>query len=141
MSSKTAPTKLAKSGGGGGSNAGGLTQSPKTSQAAVNASPPHPSSPLKRQGDAKKSNSSLSSSIPSDISYKLCKKIAQLTKVIYYLNTKNEDHSTEIQSLVSVYEQEINDVKFMYRIHSANANLSHRFESTFHILVHRGWER
>ncbi|KAJ3018051.1 hypothetical protein HKX48_003204 [Thoreauomyces humboldtii] len=48
--------------------------------------------------------------IPPDISYKLSKKVAQLTKVIYYLNTKNEDHTVEIQSLAEAYEDEIQDV-------------------------------
>lgn len=43
----------------------------------------------------------------NDISYKMCKKIAQLTKVVYFLNTKNEDHSTELKSLVEAYEAEI----------------------------------
>ncbi|KAJ3221929.1 hypothetical protein HK099_002962 [Clydaea vesicula] len=49
-------------------------------------------------------------SISSETSYKMCKKIAQLTKVVYYLNTKNEDHSTEIKSLISAYEDEINNI-------------------------------
>ncbi|KAI9333920.1 hypothetical protein DFJ73DRAFT_764211 [Zopfochytrium polystomum] len=40
----------------------------------------------------------------------MSKKIAQLTKVIYYLNTKNEDHNVEIQSLVDAYEDELADV-------------------------------
>lgn len=137
MSSKTAPTKLAKSGGSGGSNGGGLSStSPKASNAAVNGPPSHPSSPLRRQGDTQKSNSSLSSTIPSDISYKLCKKIAQLTKVIYYLNTKNEDHSTEVQSLVSVYEQEINDVKKLIAIRYI---LLQSHSSLHPLQVHLGW--
>ena len=40
----------------------------------------------------------------------MSKKIAQLTKVIYYLNTKNEDHSVEVQSLIDAYEDEIAEV-------------------------------
>ncbi|KAI8591508.1 hypothetical protein BDZ88DRAFT_469591 [Geranomyces variabilis] len=48
--------------------------------------------------------------VPPDIIYKISKKIAQLTKVIYYLNTKNEDHAVEIQSLAEAYEDEIQDV-------------------------------
>ncbi|KAJ3163446.1 hypothetical protein HDU86_000025 [Geranomyces michiganensis] len=48
--------------------------------------------------------------VPPDIIYKISKKIAQLTKVIYYLNTKNEDHTVEIQSLAEAYEDEIQDV-------------------------------
>jgi hypothetical protein len=34
-----------------------------------------------------------------DLHHKMSKKIAQLTKVIYHLNTKNEDHEYEIQAL------------------------------------------
>ncbi|KAJ3206831.1 hypothetical protein HDU82_004285, partial [Entophlyctis luteolus] len=39
----------------------------------------------------------------------MSKKIAQLTKVIYYLNTKNEDRNAEIQSLAEAYEDELNE--------------------------------
>ncbi|KAJ3238156.1 hypothetical protein HDU81_008303 [Chytriomyces hyalinus] len=39
----------------------------------------------------------------------MSKKIAQLTKVIYYLNTKNEDHNVEIQSLIDAYEDELTE--------------------------------
>ncbi|KAI8832474.1 hypothetical protein BJ741DRAFT_580193 [Chytriomyces cf. hyalinus JEL632] len=41
--------------------------------------------------------------------FKMSKKIAQLTKVIYYLNTKNEDHNVEIQSLIDAYEDELTE--------------------------------
>ncbi|XJO75647.1 hypothetical protein BDV3_006292 [Batrachochytrium dendrobatidis] len=50
------------------------------------------------------------SDISADILFKMSKKIAQLTKVIYYLNTKNEDHSLEIQNMVDAYELEIAEV-------------------------------
>ncbi|KAL2912999.1 hypothetical protein HK105_207454 [Polyrhizophydium stewartii] len=68
-----------------------------------------------REGDASRSASMLSlvpkgPEIPPDILFKMSKKIAQLTKVIYYLNTKNEDHALEVQGLVDAYELEINDV-------------------------------
>ena len=36
-----------------------------------------------------------------DLHYKMCKKIAQLTKVIHQLNTKNEDHQVS-QSISSI---------------------------------------
>ncbi|KAJ3117166.1 High affinity cAMP-specific and IBMX-insensitive 3',5'-cyclic phosphodiesterase 9A [Phlyctochytrium bullatum] len=39
----------------------------------------------------------------------MSKKIAQLTKVIYYLNTKNEDHNVEVQSLIDAYEGELSE--------------------------------
>ncbi|KAJ3343151.1 hypothetical protein HDU93_009701 [Gonapodya sp. JEL0774] len=40
----------------------------------------------------------------------MSKKIAQLTKVIYYLNSKQEDHAFEVQSINSVYEEEIESI-------------------------------
>ncbi|KAI8911600.1 hypothetical protein EDD86DRAFT_202824 [Gorgonomyces haynaldii] len=40
----------------------------------------------------------------------MSKKIAQLTKVIYYLNTKNEDHGLEVDYLTENYEDEIKEV-------------------------------
>ena len=46
----------------------------------------------------------------NDVVFKMSKKIAQLTKVVYYLNTKTEDHSTEIESLIQNYEEEIDNV-------------------------------
>ena len=44
---------------------------------------------------------------PTSILYKMSKKIAQLTKIIYFLNTKAEDHGFHIQSLTDAYEAEI----------------------------------
>ena len=38
---------------------------------------------------------------------KLCKKVAQLTKVIYHLNTRNEDSEGRLQTLQDDYEGEI----------------------------------
>jgi ribosomal protein L12E/L44/L45/RPP1/RPP2 len=38
---------------------------------------------------------------------KLCKKVAQLTKVIYHLNTRNEDSEGRLQALQEDYEAEI----------------------------------
>lgn len=34
-----------------------------------------------------------------DLHHKMSKKIAQLTKVIYHLNTRNDDHEAEIAAL------------------------------------------
>ncbi len=34
-----------------------------------------------------------------DLHHKMSKKIAQLTKVIYHLNTRNDDHEVEIAAL------------------------------------------
>lgn len=52
------------------------------------------------------STSSLKDVFP-DIHQKMCKKIAQLTKVIYHLNTQNEDHAHEVQALVTRHEDDI----------------------------------
>ncbi|XP_048851779.1 protein FAM184B isoform X2 [Brienomyrus brachyistius] len=38
---------------------------------------------------------------------KMCKKIAQLTKVIYSLNTKQEEHEAALQSLREAHQQEV----------------------------------
>jgi Skp family chaperone for outer membrane proteins len=35
----------------------------------------------------------------ADVHFKLCKKVAQLTKVIYHLNIRNEDHEEEVSAL------------------------------------------
>ena len=42
-----------------------------------------------------------------DLHHKMSKKIAQLTKVIYHLNTKNEDHSAMMEALNMQHEMEI----------------------------------
>lgn len=58
----------------------------------------------------KSSTKSLSSNqidVPNEASVKMCKKIAQLTKVIYALNTKLDDHEVALQSLQDGYEEEM----------------------------------
>lgn len=45
-----------------------------------------------------------------DLHHKMSKKIAQLTKVIYHLNTKNDDHDLELKNLADTYESEIEEV-------------------------------
>jgi hypothetical protein len=52
-----------------------------------------------------------------DIMFKMSKKIAQLTKVIYFLNTRNEDHQAEVRNLSEAYEKEIEEVRFTMMIH------------------------
>ena len=42
-----------------------------------------------------------------DTHLKLCKKVAQLTKVIYHLNTRNEDNDIRIQELRAAHEAEL----------------------------------
>ena len=48
---------------------------------------------------------------PPETVYKMAKKIAQLTKVIYYLNTKNEDHDDELEDITGAYELHIDQVR------------------------------
>ena len=49
-----------------------------------------------------------------DFHHKMSKKIAQLTKVIYHLNTKNDDHEFQLNSLADAYESEIEDVRRIF---------------------------
>ena len=45
-----------------------------------------------------------------DLHYQMCKKIAQLAKVIYHLHAKNEDHEYEIKDISAAYEEQIEEV-------------------------------
>ncbi|XP_027498541.1 protein FAM184B isoform X4 [Corapipo altera] len=45
-----------------------------------------------------------------DMHMKMCKKIAQLTKVIYALNTKNDEHEANIEALREAHEEEIQHI-------------------------------
>lgn len=45
-----------------------------------------------------------------DLHHKMSKKIAQLTKVIYHLNTKNEDHAVEVEQIQANHAQEIQQI-------------------------------
>ena len=45
-----------------------------------------------------------------DLHHKMSKKIAQLTKVIYHLNTKNEDHQSEIDNLTQQHQNEVQQI-------------------------------
>ena len=45
-----------------------------------------------------------------DLHQKMSKKIAQLTKVIYHLNYKNEEHNDDLSSLADAYETEIDGI-------------------------------
>ena len=45
-----------------------------------------------------------------DLHHKMSKKIAQLTKVIYHLNSKNEENNDDLTSLADAYETEIDGV-------------------------------
>jgi hypothetical protein len=39
-----------------------------------------------------------------DLHHKMSKKIAQLTKVIYHLNTRNEDNQSELDAVVANHQ-------------------------------------
>ena len=45
-----------------------------------------------------------------DLQHKLSKKVAQLTKVIYHLNSKQEEHALDISELADQYETEIETI-------------------------------
>jgi len=45
-----------------------------------------------------------------DVHHKMSKKIAQLTKVVYHLNTRNEDNESVIKVLSTRHENEINEL-------------------------------
>ncbi|XP_067149899.1 protein FAM184A [Apteryx mantelli] len=45
-----------------------------------------------------------------DLHFKMSKKIAQLTKVVYALNTKNDEHEAAIQALKDAHEEEIQQI-------------------------------
>lgn len=42
---------------------------------------------------------------PDEVHYKMCKKIAQLTKVIFHLNSKNEENERLVQAHTKTYER------------------------------------
>ncbi|XP_074846768.1 protein FAM184A isoform X3 [Carettochelys insculpta] len=52
----------------------------------------------------------LSMEYSQDLHLKMSKKIAQLTKVIYALNTKNDEHEAAIQALRDAHEEEIQQI-------------------------------
>ena len=37
----------------------------------------------------------------------MCKKVAQLTRVIFYLNTKNDEYESNLKAVVNAYEMEL----------------------------------
>jgi hypothetical protein len=44
---------------------------------------------------------------PVELHHKMCKKVAQLTKVIFYLNTKNDEYESNLKAVVNAYESEL----------------------------------
>lgn len=39
----------------------------------------------------------------------MCKKVAQLTRVIFYLNTKNDQYQSNLKAVVNAYENELDN--------------------------------
>ncbi|XP_058604534.1 protein FAM184A-like isoform X4 [Onychostoma macrolepis] len=54
--------------------------------------------------------SALTMEYTQDLHLKMSKKIAQLTKVIYALNTKNDEHEDAIQSLKEAHDEEVQHI-------------------------------
>ncbi|XP_030920615.1 protein FAM184B isoform X2 [Geospiza fortis] len=59
---------------------------------------------------SKAARSSSAEECNREMHVKMCKKIAQLTKVIYALNTKNDEHEDSIQALREAHEEEIQNI-------------------------------
>ncbi|XP_063257743.1 protein FAM184B isoform X1 [Prinia subflava] len=59
---------------------------------------------------SKAARSSLAEECNREMHMKMCKKIAQLTKVIYALNTKNDEYEDSIQALREAHEEEIQNI-------------------------------
>ncbi|XP_034627870.1 protein FAM184B isoform X4 [Trachemys scripta elegans] len=57
--------------------------------------------------EAKAAHCSSTEECNQELHLKMCKKIAQLTKVIYALNTKNDEHEASIQALKEAHQEEI----------------------------------
>ena len=45
-----------------------------------------------------------------DLHHKMSKKVAQLTKVIFHLNTKNDEYEANVGSIVNFYEHQLDDL-------------------------------
>ncbi|XP_074721964.1 protein FAM184B isoform X4 [Strix uralensis] len=59
---------------------------------------------------SKAARSSSAEERSQEMHVKMCKKIAQLTKVIYALNTKNDEHEASIHALREAHEEEIQHI-------------------------------
>jgi hypothetical protein len=44
-----------------------------------------------------------------ELHHKMCKKVAQLTRVIFYLNTKNDEYESNLKAVVNAYENELDN--------------------------------
>ncbi|KAF4693009.1 hypothetical protein FOZ60_012000 [Perkinsus olseni] len=51
---------------------------------------------------------------PDEVHHKMCKKIAQLTKVIFHLNSKNEENERLVQAHMRAYQRDIDTLTVEY---------------------------
>ncbi|KAF4650107.1 hypothetical protein FOZ61_000664 [Perkinsus olseni] len=51
---------------------------------------------------------------PDEVHHKMCKKIAQLTKVIFHLNSKNEENERLVQAHTKAYQRDIDTLTVEY---------------------------
>lgn len=58
-----------------------------------------------------------------ELHHRLCKKIAQLTKVIFFLNTKNDEYESNLKAVVVAYESEMDQIvkEYLRFLPSANS--------------------
>ena len=69
-------------------------------------------------GDAEAVSEAIPSVVTPDMLYKLSKKIAQLTKVIYSLNTKNDDLEVDLEAMKASYEEKLQQLSTAIPNHS-----------------------
>ena len=67
--------------------------------------------------------------VTPDMLYKLSKKIAQLTKVIYSLNTKNDDLEMDLEHLRSTYEEKLKLAQQQLQLATTNLQMDVLSES------------
>ncbi|KAF4740806.1 hypothetical protein FOZ62_016053, partial [Perkinsus olseni] len=59
---------------------------------------------------------------PDEVHHKMCKKIAQLTKVIFHLNSKNEENERLVQAHTKAYQRDIDTLTVEYNQRVAALN-------------------
>ena len=62
---------------------------------------------MKSNGGGENDPEAIPGVVTPDMLYKLSKKIAQLTKVIYSLNTKNDDLEVDLETMKASYEDKL----------------------------------
>jgi len=62
--------------------------------------------------------------VTPDMLYKLSKKIAQLTKVIYSLNTRNDDLEVDLEAVKNTYEEKLNQIAHNHATNVPNGDVT-----------------